>query len=137
MNIPDITEIGSDLIGRLYGPFSFRFVLQPIMAAIFAVRYGVQDAKIGRPAYFWRVVANPAERGGLLREGLHHVLRVIVLGAVMELLYEVIVFKAIQPLQLVVVVFGLAFVPYVILRGPVNRIARRWIGPEKLRKKAA
>jgi hypothetical protein len=137
MNIPDITEIGSDLIGRLYGPFSFRFVLQPIMAAIFAVRYGVQDAKTGRPAYFWSVVANPAERGELLREGFHHMLRDIVLGAVMELLYEVIVFKAIQPLQLVVVVFGLAFVPYVILRGPVNRIARRWIGREKLRKKAA
>jgi len=136
MNIPDITEISSDLIGRLYGHFSFRFVLQPIMAAIFAVRYGVEDAKRGRPAYFWRVVANPAERGELLREGFHHMLRVIVLGTVMELLYEVIVFKAIQPLQLVVVVLGLAFVPYVILRGPVNRIARRWIAAHPQKKAA-
>jgi hypothetical protein len=63
-------------------------------------------------------------------------LRVIALGVVMELLYEVIVFKAIQPLQLVVVVLGLAFIPYVILRGPVNRIARRWIAAHP-RKKAA
>jgi hypothetical protein len=136
MNIPSVTEIGSDLIGRLHGPFSFRFVLQPIMAAIFAVRYGVEDAKRGRPAYFWTVVANPAERGQLLREGFHHMLRVIALGVVMELLYEVIVFKAIQPLQLVVVVLGLAFVPYVILRGPVNRIARRWIAAHPQKKAA-
>jgi hypothetical protein len=136
MDIPSITEIGSDLIGRLYGPFSFRFVLQPIMAAIFAVRDGVRDAKRGWPPYFWRVVANPAERRELLREGWHNTLRVIVLGVVMEVLYEVIVFERIQPLQLVVVVLGLAYVPYLLLRGPANRIARRWITAHP-RKKAA
>jgi len=136
MSIPSITDFGADLIDRLSGPFSFRFVLQPIMAAIFAVRDGVRDAKRGVPAYFWRVVANPAERRALLREGWHNTVRIIVLGVVMELLYEVIVFKTIQPLQLVVVVLGLAFVPYVLLRGPANRIARRWIATHP-RKKAA
>src|SRR5262245_997602 len=136
MNLPSITEIGSDLIGRLHGPFAFRFVLQPIMAAAFAVRDGITDARLGRPAYFWRVVNNPAERQALLREGWHRVLRVIVLGVVMEVLYEVIVFGRIQPLQLVVVVLGLAFVPYVLLRGPVCRLAKRWIHAHP-RKKAA
>ena len=69
MNIPSITEIGADLIGRLHGPFSFRFVLQPTMAAIFAIRDGVKDARAGKPAYFWNVVTEPAERRELLREG--------------------------------------------------------------------
>jgi hypothetical protein len=55
---------------------------------------------------------------------------------VMDLIYQVIVFKTIHPLQLVVIVLGLAFVPYVILRGPINRIARRWIATHP-RKKAA
>ena len=137
MNIPSITEIGSELIGRLHGPFSFRFVLQPLMASIFAIRDGVKDAREGRPAYFWRVMAHSAERRELLREGWHRVLRVVILGVVMEVLYEVIVFKAIRPLQLVVIVLGLAFVPYVLLRGPVNRIARYWIGSRNHRKKAA
>jgi predicted thioredoxin/glutaredoxin len=136
MNIPSISEIGSDLIGRLHGPFAFRFVLQPIMAAAFALLDGIRDAEKGRPAYFWRVVTAPAERRELLREGWHRVLRVIVLGVVMELLYEVIVFKTIQPLQLVVVVLGLAFVPYLLLRGPICRIASRWIRTHP-RKKAA
>jgi predicted thioredoxin/glutaredoxin len=137
MNIPSITEFGSELIGRLHGPFSFRFVLQPLMASIFAIRDGVKDARAGKPAYFWNVVTQPAERQELLREGWHRVLRVVIIGVVMEVLYEVIVFHAIRPLQLVVIVLGLAFVPYLLVRGPVNRITRRWIGREKLRKKAA
>jgi hypothetical protein len=52
-------------------------------------------------------------------------------------LYQVIVFKTIHPLQLVVIVLGLAFVPYLLLRGPINRIARHWIGSGNQRKKAA
>lgn len=137
MNIPSITEIGSDLIGRLHGPFAFRFVLQPVMAAFFAFRDGIADARAGRPAYFWQVVNAPAERKALLREAWHRVLRVIVLGVVMELLYEVIVFRQIQPLQLVIVVLGLAFVPYILLRGPVSRLAKRWIRTHPPRQKAA
>jgi hypothetical protein len=136
MNISSISEIGSDLIGRLSGPFSFRFVLQPIMAAIFAILDGVRDAHAGKPPYFWSVLTRPGQRRDLLREGWHRVLRVVVLGVVMEVLYELIVFKRIQPLQLVVVVLGLAFVPYLILRGPVNRIARRWMAAHARRKAA-
>ena len=33
----------------------------------------------------------------------------------------------IHPLQLVVIVPTLAFLPYVIFRGPINRIARVWM----------
>jgi hypothetical protein len=106
------------------------------MAAIFAIRDGVQDAKRGRPAFSWRVMTASAERGALLREALRRDLRLIVLGVVMELLYQMIVFQRIQPLQLVVVVLGLAFVPYLLLRGPANRIARHWIKTHP-RKKAA
>jgi hypothetical protein len=137
LDIPSLQEFGAELIGRLHGPFAFRFVLQPIMASIYAIRDGVKDARDGKPAYFWNVVTSPTERRALLREGWHRVLRVVTLGVVMELLYELIVFKAIQPLQLVVIVLGLAFVPYLILRGPINRIARWWIGSSKPRKKAA
>jgi hypothetical protein len=137
LDIPSLQEIGSELIGRLHGPFAFRFVLQPLVASIYAIRVGVKDAREGKPAYLWSVLTNPAGRRELLKEGLHHVLRVIQVGVAMELLYELIVFKAIRPLQLVVVVLGLAFVPYLIVRGPINRIARRWIGRSQPRKKAA
>jgi hypothetical protein len=116
----------SDLVGRLHGPFSFRFLMQPTMALIYAAHDGLADARVGRPPYFWTIFTQPGERWRLLREGWRAVTRVLVLGAVMDAIYQLIVFRWIHPLQLVVVVPGLAFVPYVLCRGPVERIATWW-----------
>src|ERR1051325_1291502 len=103
LGIPSLPEFASELMGRVDGPFAFRFVLQPIMAAIYAIRDGVADARDARPAYLWSILTEPAGRRALLREGWHHVVRVLVLGVVMDVLYQVIVLKAIRPLQLVVI----------------------------------
>jgi hypothetical protein len=117
-----LAGIVSDLIGRLDGPFSFRFVLQPMVAACYAVYDGLADAREGRRAYFWSMLTHPSERRALLVEGWHHVARVMGLGVVMDVIYQLVVFKWIYPIELVVVVLGLAFVPYLLLRGPVNRL---------------
>ena len=122
----ETTRFWSELVGRLTGPLTFRLILQPVMAAINAARDGVKDARQGRPPYFWTMFTRRSERGHLLKEGWTAELRVIVLGVVMDLIYQYIVFKSIRPLELVVVVFVLAFLPYVVLRGLFNRIARRW-----------
>ena len=131
MNIPSISDFASDLIDRVHGPFSFRFVLQPIMAAFYAVRDGVHDAHEGKPAYFWNVLTH-AGRRAQLSEAWHRVLRVIILGVAMDVIYQLIVFKTIYLVQLAVVVLGLAFVPYVLLRGPINRLARHWIAERRM-----
>jgi len=47
-----LTRFWENLLGRVGGPMTFRIILQPIMAAIFAVRSGLKDAKEGKPAYF-------------------------------------------------------------------------------------
>jgi hypothetical protein len=121
-----LTTFVSDLIGRLHGPLSFRFLLQPAMALIYAARDGLADARAGRPPYFWTVFTRPEQRSRLLGEGWKTVTRVMLLGVVMDTIYQLIVFHWIHPLQLVVVVVGLAFLPYVILRGPFGRIASSW-----------
>jgi hypothetical protein len=121
-----LTRFVSDLTGRLHGPLSFRFVLQPAMALIYAARDGLADARAGRPPYFWTLFTRPEERSRLLGEGWKAVTRVILLGVAMDTIYQLIVFHWIHPLQLVVVVFGLAFLPYVILRGPIERLASWW-----------
>jgi hypothetical protein len=121
-----LTKFFSDLFGRLHGPFSFRFVLQPLMALLYATRDGLADARAGRPPYFWTLFTRPEERSRLLREGWKAVTRVILLGVAMDTIYQLIVFRWIHPVQLVVVVLGLAFLPYVILRGPIRRIASSW-----------
>jgi hypothetical protein len=122
-----LARFSSDLIERLHGPFSFRFVLQPLMAVFYAARDGIVDARQGRPPYFWTIFTRPGERWELLREGGKAVARVIALGVLMDLVYQLLIFHRIHPLQLIVIVLALAFVPYVILRGPMNRIARTWM----------
>jgi hypothetical protein len=113
-----------DLVERPDGPMRFRFVLQPLMATIVAIRDGRKDARSGRPPYFATVLGNPRERGGRLREGLNATARIIALGLVMDVIYQAIVFKTFYPDQALVVALVLAFVPYVIIREVTGRISR-------------
>jgi hypothetical protein len=119
-----------DLFGRLHGPFAFRFVLQPLMAGLLALHDGLADARQGKPPHFWTMLTQPSQRMALLREGWGRVTRILVLGVVMDVLYQLIEFKTIHPLQVVVIVIGLAFVPYLLLRGPIDRIAT-WLASMK------
>jgi len=127
-----LTRFWSDLVARVHGPFSFRFVLQPVMAILYAARDGIVDARQGRPPYFWTIFTRPGERWERLREGQKAVARVIALGVLMDVVYQLLMFHRIYLLQLIVIVLALAFVPYVIFRGPLNRIARAWMA-RKLR----
>ena len=117
----------SDLLARPGGPMTFRFILQPVMAAIAAIREGIKDARTGRTPYFWTIVSNRSERMERLREGLNATSQIILLGLVMDAIYQFIVLNSFHPGQAVLVALLLGFIPYVILRGPVSRIARLWI----------
>ena len=121
-----LSRFAADLAGRLTGPLSFRFFLQPLMATLYALRDGVVDSRANRSPYFWSLFSEPDQRRQRLREGWKAVARVLALGVFMELVYQLMVFRWIHPLQLAVVVLGLAVLPYVLLRGPVERIASWW-----------
>ena len=54
-------RVWHQLIERPDGPMTFRFILQPIMAAIAALRDGVKDARTRRSPYFWTLLTNPFE----------------------------------------------------------------------------
>jgi hypothetical protein len=75
-----------------------------------------------RPPYLWAILHDPASRSARLREGLLAVSRVLLLGAVMDLVYQLVRLHGLRPLETVAVALGLAFVPYLILRGPAARI---------------
>jgi hypothetical protein len=121
----DLTTRWAELVGRTTGPMMFRFILQPLMAMFFAYRDGLHDARMSRPPYLHTILTEPVQRNELLAEGFKSVSRVIVLGVVMEAIYEVSVLSTFRPVELVVVVLFLAFVPYLLFRGPFNRLARR------------
>jgi len=117
-----------DLTGRVSGPMKFRLILQPTMAAVFAIRAGLKDAREGRPAYFWSIFTEPALRRHLIREGWHAVAKVFIVAIIIEVIYQIIVFRWFYPGEALIVATILAILPYLLLRGPVNRIARRWSG---------
>ena len=123
----DVTaHFWNDLVSRPAGPLAFRFIFQPLMAALLAIRDGYKDAKAGRPPYLYTMVRDASQRMPLAREGLLNVLRVMIFAAVMDAIYQLIEFKAFYLSELVFIVIVLAILPYLILRGPAGRIARRW-----------
>jgi hypothetical protein len=121
-------RVWHQLIMRPTGPMAFRFILQPAMAAFAALRDGIGDAKSGRSPYFWALIANPLDRGGRAYEGLIATARVLLLGLCMDAIYQWIVLKTFYPGEAVIVAVGLAIFPYLVLRGPMDRIARWWLG---------
>ena len=74
------------------------------------------------------VLCKPPERVGRLREGLNATGRIILLGLAMDAIYQVLVLKMFYSNEAPIVALLLAFVSYLLIRGMVARIARRWPG---------
>jgi hypothetical protein len=55
-------------IHNLDGPMEIRLVIQPIMAAIFAFRDGLQDFRQDRAPYGWSLMSEPQHRGHRLEK---------------------------------------------------------------------
>lgn len=127
MAIEDILQrFWEDLVARPSGPLALRFLLQPVMATLFAIRDGIKDARDGRSPYFWAVLSKPDERRARLREGLKSTGKIMVLALVLDAVYQFIELGTFYPFEAAVVAIVLAFVPYLLIRGPAARIARWW-----------
>jgi hypothetical protein len=119
------TSFTQHLMARVSGPMKFRLVLQPAMALFLAIRDGLKDAREGRPAYFWALFSNRDDRWAMLKDGWKAVGKVFILAMVLDAIYQIIERRWVYPGQAVLVAIILAIIPYLLLRGPVNRIARR------------
>lgn len=114
-----------EVIERAHGPMKIRLVLQPVMAALFAIRAGRRDAREGRRPYLWAVVWASSNRREMILHGWRDVGRVFVLAIGVDLIYQFAVLHAFRPGEAVFLGIVLAIVPYLIFRGVVNRILRR------------
>jgi hypothetical protein len=118
-------RIAENLVGRLDGPLKFRFILQPLMAIVFAIRDGRKDALAGREPYGWAVLTRAGHRGELLHECWIAMKKVFFVALLMDVIYQLIVFRWIYPGEALIVAPVLAFIPYILLRGPVSRLMGR------------
>ncbi len=119
-----LARIWENLGLRISGPMKFRLVLQPAMALFLAIRSGLKDAREGKPPYFWALFTDAGERRAMLQDGWKSVGRLFILAFVLDAVYQFIVRRWVYPGEAVLVAVILAIVPYLLVRGPVNRIAR-------------
>lgn len=122
-----LARIGRNIAERPGGPMTFRFILQPAMAAIVAFHDGTKDARLNRSPYLWALLTDRNGSAARLREGVIATARIILLGFVMDGIYQAVVLDAFYPAETVLIALLLAFLPYVLLRGPFCRLAGWWL----------
>jgi hypothetical protein len=95
-----------------------------VAAAFLAIRAGLKEVRMGHAAYEWAILSDPVRRHYLLRglEGdrqsflrrRHHRpdLRNHLLSSLRGAIDDLAV--------------AVALVPYVLIRGPINRVVQRW-----------
>jgi hypothetical protein len=127
-----LSTFWTDFLARFDGPLHFRLFVQPLMAIVFAVRDGTRDAREGRSAYLWTLLTDSAQRRYLLESGWKGISKVFVLAVVLDVVYQLIVWREVKPVQALLTAAVLALVPYALLRGPVNRA----VGSSRTRKSA-
>jgi hypothetical protein len=122
-----VARLWADLLARPHGPYAFRLVVQPLIALLLALRDGLRDAKTGRSPYFWTVLNDPEKRAARVREAFKATAKVGALALVIDAVYQVKVHDWIYPGEALGIALLLALIPYALIRGPVDRITRRWI----------
>lgn len=116
----------SDIFARFGGPMTFRFFLQPTMAAIAALYDGIKDAREGHKSFFWTARRDPTQQAGRLREGFISTARILLLGISMDVIYQFKELDTFYPAEAAVIAILLAVVPYFIFRWIVELVARWW-----------
>ena len=117
-----ITRFFDNLGLKVDGPMKLRFIMQPIVSLIFAIKAGLRDSKSGQAPYFWGLIKGKSERKDLLKEGWKDVGKLFVIALLLDIIVQIIVLKTVYPLEAVITAIILAFIPYIIFRGIVNRI---------------
>lgn len=113
-----------NILNRLDGPLHFRFIIQPLMATLFAVLSGIKDAKTGKEPFLWKFLTHREYRWEMIKDGWQHVSKLFLVALVLDLIYQFRVLHHFYPVEALTVAFILALVPYFLLRGPISRILK-------------
>jgi hypothetical protein len=116
-----------NFLARPNGSLSLRFYIQPTMASSLALRAGIEDARQGRQGYLWAILTRPERRLQLLHEGWRGAMTPFLLAIALDGIYQVMTARFVYPLELLFTTTLLALVPYALLRGPSNRLARLFL----------
>ncbi len=112
------------LLGRLSGPMWIRFVLQSLVSVGLGLRAGARDARMGRAPFGSLLWSGHVPRAILWRQVWRGIARLFTFAAIIDVIYQVFFLHEFHPLQALVVAAALAILPYLMVRGPANRLIR-------------
>jgi hypothetical protein len=116
-------EFFDDLLARFTGPGRMRFVFQPIMASLLAVRDGRRDAATHQPPFLAAFLSSHGKK--MWREALGSTRDLIAIAILLDVLSQALILGEVHPGAALIVGPVLIAVPYALVRALSNRIARR------------
>lgn len=111
--------------GMFGGTFQIRLILQPLVALLLGIRFGLRDAKQGKEPFLLRVVEPTHDRWSALKQGLRDAIIPLCVAFVIDGILQRMLLGRVRPLAAVIVGALLVFLPFVIARGTSNRIRTR------------
>jgi len=112
----------TNLLARLDGPLHFRFIVQPLVATVLGARAGIRDARAGEPPFLSALLRVPERRSQRVKDALRDLATLLLVAALLDTVYQLVVHRSIFLLELAITVAILALVPYVLIRGPMARL---------------
>ena len=106
------------------------------MAAIFAIRAGIRDARENKPTFLGCAISNPGSWRARMRQSWKDVGKVFIVALILDSIYQVVVHSGVFALELLITATFLALVPYMVFRDLVARVAR-WFGVGKQSRSSA
>lgn len=108
--------------GMFGGKFQIRLILQPLLAMLLGLRFGLRDAKQGKLPFFLALREDKAGRGALLRQAARDAIVPLGIALVIDSILQYMINGHVRPLAAVIVGGLLVFLPFLIVRALSNRI---------------
>ena len=113
------------IIELLSGPGNLRFVVQPLIAILLAIRDGRNDAKSGTPAFLAEMVSGSGPRGATLKVSMKATLMPFSVAVILDSILQIIIFDVWRLQWALVVGLFLVGIPYVVVRSISNSLFSR------------
>jgi hypothetical protein len=113
-----------ELPRRFTGPGRLRFILQPMVAIVLGIRGGLADAKAGNPPYLYGLLFGTGRRRELLRSGVAAIRNLVALGIIMDIVFQLVLYRSVHPGAALLVGPILICFPYALSRALTTRVAR-------------
>jgi hypothetical protein len=113
-----------ELPQRFTGPGRLRFILQPMVAIVLGIRGGLADAKTGDPPYLFGLLFGAGRRRELQRSGVAAIRNLVAMGIIMDIVFQLVLYRSVHPGAALVVGPILICFPYVVSRALTTRMTQ-------------